>query len=76
MLEQYREVMIPTCFDVTHNRFKSSIHTWVIKTPRHVILIDSCGGNNKKFDQLSCRFISKIIRISRVSRKPVSRQNK
>ena len=47
VLERYRDLLIPTCFDEIHSRFKSSIHTWVIKTSKHVILIDSCGGNNK-----------------------------
>jgi glyoxylase-like metal-dependent hydrolase (beta-lactamase superfamily II) len=47
VLEQHRAIMVPDCFDVTEERFIASIHTWVLRTPHHTILIDSCGGNDK-----------------------------
>jgi glyoxylase-like metal-dependent hydrolase (beta-lactamase superfamily II) len=52
VLDRHRSLMIPGCFDEAQNRFIASIHTWVLKTKHHVILIDSCGGNHKNRPQL------------------------
>ena len=66
MLERQRALMIPTCFDETQNRFIASVHTWVLKTPRHVMLIDSCGGNHKdrpalpRFHQQNLPFLARL----------------
>jgi len=66
LLEQHRELMIPTCFDEAQGRFINSIHTWVVKTPKHVILIDSCGGNHKnrplvpQFHQQNLPFLERL----------------
>ncbi|TYL98240.1 MBL fold metallo-hydrolase [Bradyrhizobium rifense] len=66
VLEQHRALMIPACFDETQNRFIASVHTWVLKTQRHVMLIDSCGGNHKnrpalpRFHQQNLPFLARL----------------
>ena len=47
-LEKHRDWMVPTYFDELENRFIASIHTWVIKTRHHTILVDTCAGNDKE----------------------------
>jgi len=29
------------------SQLRTSVHTWVVRTPRHVVLVDSCVGNHK-----------------------------
>jgi hypothetical protein len=38
----------PSRADPDTGLLRSSIHSWVIKTPHHAILIDSCVGNHKE----------------------------
>ncbi|HWX02266.1 MBL fold metallo-hydrolase [Collimonas sp.] len=66
VLEQHRALMIPDCFDESQQRFIASIHTWVVKTRHHTILIDSCAGNHKhrpdlaRFHQLDLPFMERL----------------
>ena len=48
VLDEHRSWMVPQCFDETQGRFIASIHSWLVRTPRHVILIDTCSGNDKE----------------------------
>ena len=48
LLERHRDFMIPRCFDAQSGELIASIHTWVLKTPHHTILIDTCAGNHKQ----------------------------
>ncbi|MBO9195933.1 MBL fold metallo-hydrolase [Rhizobium sp. 16-449-1b] len=48
LLETYRDLMIPDCFDPAQGRFIASIHTWVVHIDNKIVLIDSCGGNHKE----------------------------
>lgn len=47
VLGQNHDLRLPDIFIEAEGRFISSIHTWVIRTRRHVILIDTCAGNHK-----------------------------
>jgi glyoxylase-like metal-dependent hydrolase (beta-lactamase superfamily II) len=66
VLERHRALLIPQCFDEMQNRVISSIHTWVLRTQHHVILIDSCGGNHKnrpgmpRFHQQNLPFLARL----------------
>lgn len=33
--------------DLDENRLRTSIHSWLVRTPHHTVLIDSCIGNHK-----------------------------
>ena len=39
--------LAPTYYDPAQDRLVSSIHSWVLKTRHHTILIDTCVGNHK-----------------------------
>ena len=66
VLDEHKAMMIPACFDVTEGRFIASIHTWVLRTRHHTILIDCCAGNHKnrpglpRFHQLNLPFLERL----------------
>ena len=66
LLEEHRELMVPECFDVVSRRFIASIHSWVVRTRHHTILIDTCAGNHKerpslpRFHQLDLPFLNRL----------------
>jgi glyoxylase-like metal-dependent hydrolase (beta-lactamase superfamily II) len=53
-------------YDAAADRLMSSIHTWLVRTPRHVILIDTCAGNHKhrpmmaRFHGLETPFLERL----------------
>ncbi|MEH2478036.1 glyoxylase-like metal-dependent hydrolase (beta-lactamase superfamily II) [Nitrobacteraceae bacterium AZCC 2146] len=66
VLERHRNWMVPDFFDEAQGKFIASIHTWVVRTKHHVILIDSCAGNHKnrpqlpRFHQLDLPFLNRL----------------
>ena len=64
--DQHPDLLGPDCFDRAGNRFIASIHTWVVRTRHHTILIDSCAGNGKhrpalpRFHQLDTPFLARL----------------
>ena len=66
VLERHKALMIPECFDQAQSRFIASIHTWVLRTLHHIILIDSCAGNDKnrpalpRFHQQKLPFLERL----------------
>ena len=66
VLDEHRDWMIPGCFSEADLRFIASIHTWVVRTRHHTILIDSCAGNHKnrpslpRFHQLDLPFLDRL----------------
>ena len=39
--------LVPNHYSPKADRLVTSIHSWLIRTPRHTILLDTCGGNHK-----------------------------
>ncbi len=66
VLAEHRDLLLPDCFNETDGKFIASIHTWVIRTRHHTILVDSCAGNGKhrpgmpRFHQLNTRFLDHL----------------
>ena len=66
VLEQHRALMIPDCFNEAQGRFIASVHTWVVRTRHHTILIDTCVGNDKarpnfpRFDHLDLPYLQRL----------------
>jgi len=66
VLERHRAWMVPNCFDEASGKLIASIHTWVVRTTRHTILIDTCIGNDKprpgfpRFDMLRTDFLDRL----------------
>ena len=47
LLDEHADWLSPNYFDLATGRFMSSIHSWLIRTKHHTILIDTCVGNHK-----------------------------
>ena len=47
-IEPHLPWLAPTYYDPVADRVVSSIHSWVLKTQHHTILIDTCVGNHKE----------------------------
>jgi len=46
-LEPHRHWLIPGHLDPVTGNLVGSFHSWLLKTPRHTILVDTCVGNDK-----------------------------
>ncbi|MBI2799575.1 MAG: MBL fold metallo-hydrolase [Gammaproteobacteria bacterium] len=47
LVDANRDLLMPFCINPKTQGLKLSIHTWVVKTGHHTILIDTCNGNHK-----------------------------
>ncbi len=45
--KQHSDWLAPTYFDPQSRRLLMSIHSWVLRTDHHTILIDTCFGNHR-----------------------------
>ncbi|HXF34842.1 MAG TPA: MBL fold metallo-hydrolase [Candidatus Acidoferrales bacterium] len=48
IMDRHQGWMVPDYFDPVSGGFITSIHSWLLKTPRRTILIDSCAGDGKR----------------------------
>ncbi len=48
VVEEHRDLLYPFCINPQTEGLKLSIHTWILKTKHHTILIDTCCGNDKE----------------------------
>ena len=46
-IRSYRAWLEPHFFDPESGRFIQSVHCYVVRSPRHTVLIDTCVGNGK-----------------------------
>lgn len=46
-IERNRDWFVPTFYDDAENKLILSLHGWIVRTERHTILIEACGGNHK-----------------------------
>ena len=47
-VEPHMPWLAPTYYDPAQDKLISSIHSWVLRTRHHTILIDTCVGNHKE----------------------------
>ena len=57
--------MVPEHVEPGSDRLVGSVHTWIVKTPTHAILIDTCLGNhkqrtNKGWSNLNTPFLDRL----------------
>lgn len=58
--------MAPVHYDPLHDKLITSNHSWLIRTGRHTILLDSCAGNHKprpwlpRFHMLDIPFLERL----------------
>ncbi|MVW78482.1 MBL fold metallo-hydrolase [Bordetella sp. 02P26C-1] len=66
MLEPVQDWIAPGFYDPTVCRFRTSIHSWLVRTPKHLILVDTCVGNHKRrphvprFDMRDTPWLSRL----------------
>lgn len=67
-LERHLGWLVPHHYSPAEDRLITSIHSWLIRTPHHTILLDSCAGNNKdrpgfpRFHQLETDYLDRLRR--------------
>ena len=47
VFDEHAHWLVPNYFDPGKGTVVMSLHSWVIRTPRHTILVDTCVGNDK-----------------------------
>ncbi len=66
VLKQHLDWLAPNHYSPETDRFITSIHSWLVRTQRHTILIDCCAGNHKdrpwtpRFHQLNTRYLDRL----------------
>ena len=66
LLERHRAWLVPNHYSPQRDRFVTSVHSWLIRTSRHTILLDTCGGNHKerpwspRFHMLDTPYLSRL----------------
>src|SRR3954470_7434766 len=57
---------MPGFYAAEEHRFISSMHSWLVRTPKQLILVDCCCGNHKnrpwmpRFHQLNSRYLDNL----------------
>jgi glyoxylase-like metal-dependent hydrolase (beta-lactamase superfamily II) len=66
VLERHLEWLVPHHYSPEHGQLMTSVHSWLIRTERHTILLDSCAGNHKdrpgfaRFHQLETDYFERL----------------
>jgi glyoxylase-like metal-dependent hydrolase (beta-lactamase superfamily II) len=47
LINDARDWLLPNHYDEASNTFVMSVHSWLLRTPEHTILIDTAAGNGK-----------------------------
>lgn len=48
MWQAHEHWLVPRFFDPIEDKLQTTIHSWLVRTAHHTILIDSCAGNHKE----------------------------
>jgi glyoxylase-like metal-dependent hydrolase (beta-lactamase superfamily II) len=66
VLQQHLEWLVPNHYAPAQDRLITSVHSWLIRTDRHTVLLDCCAGNHKdrpgfaRFHQLDTPFLTRL----------------
>lgn len=66
VFEQHRSWIAPDFYNEERKVFHTIIQCWILKTPSHTIVIDTCGGNDKdrplspRFHRLATQFPERL----------------
>lgn len=66
VLDEHEHWLVPGCMDEKHEHLIRSIHTWVIRTKNHTILVDTAVGNDKErpltpsFNRLKLPYLERL----------------
>ena len=66
VLQENLHWLVPHFYDTKREMFPTSVHSWLLKTPTNIILIDTCGGNGKtrpvspRFHMLNTPYLDRL----------------
>jgi glyoxylase-like metal-dependent hydrolase (beta-lactamase superfamily II) len=66
LLDQHLDWLEPNHYSRERDQLVTSVHSWLIRTAHHTILLDSCAGNHKerpwlpRFHQLDTPFLERL----------------
>jgi hypothetical protein len=66
VLERHLDWLAPGHYSPQHDRFVTSVHSWLIRLGDLTILLDTCGGNHKdrpwthRFHQLDTPYLGRL----------------
>ena len=66
ILDEHAGWLSPNYYEAATGKFISSIHSWVIRTRHHIILVDTCCGNGKdrpgfdRFHMLNTPYLDRL----------------
>ena len=66
LLARHLSWLVPDHYSPAHDRLVTSVHSWLVRTPRHSILVDCCAGNHKerpgfaRFHQLDTPYLARL----------------
>lgn len=66
LIERHLGWLVPNHYVPEHDALITSVHSWLIRTPHHTILLDCCAGNHKhrpwwpRFNQLDTPFLERL----------------
>src|SRR5712672_1646854 len=66
VLERHLDWLAPDHYSPQHDRFVTSVHSWLIRSGDLTILLDTCGGNHKdrpwthRFHQLDTPYLERM----------------
>lgn len=66
VLAEHASWLVPGHYVPESDRFITSVHSWLIRTSRHNILVDCCAGNHKerpwtpRFHQLNTQYLLRL----------------
>ena len=66
VLQEHRGWLVPTHYAPAEDKLITSIHSWLIRTPKQTILVDCCAGNHKdrptqrRFHQLDTPWLQRL----------------
>lgn len=66
VLKEHGGWMVPDFYQLSTHQVMMSVHSWLIRTPHHTILVDACCGNHKHrpesphFHQLNSPYLERL----------------
>jgi glyoxylase-like metal-dependent hydrolase (beta-lactamase superfamily II) len=66
LLQRHLSWLVPNHYSSPDNMLLTSVHSWLIRTPQHNILVDCCAGNHKerpwwpRFHHLDIPFLERL----------------
>jgi len=66
VLERHLDWLVPDHYVPERDALITSVHSWLIRTPHHTILLDCCAGNHKdrpwlpRFNRLDTPFLERL----------------